>query len=122
MRNKSETADREPLFPSIYTPLQVSALVKTPDGFRVQSLVAHDLSDTTVPNAPLTALGLIAELRTELQRISEEHEKTKAALRTFMREYDDDTCIECGEDWPKCECPNGQWWRDAAALLGPVTG
>lgn len=40
----------------------------------------------------------------------------KQALKEARSELASDTCIDCGVEWPKCQCPNGEWWRDAGRL------
>ncbi|NBT36170.1 MAG: hypothetical protein EBT03_11680 [Betaproteobacteria bacterium] len=44
-------------------------------------------------------------------------ERLCEALDEARDELNGHTCIDCGIVWPRCECPNGQWWRDAGELL-----
>lgn len=43
------------------------------------------------------------------------------ALHEARNELADEQCSECGERWGLCECPNGEWWRNAGALLAGGT-
>lgn len=46
-----------------------------------------------------------------------ENEAMRSKIRQFVAEYRDDTCYECGEEWPACRCKNGSWWREAVQMI-----
>jgi hypothetical protein len=54
--------------------------------------------------------GQLHEAERAAERLCEALEEARGMLS-------DDTCIDCGTVWPRCECLNGRWWRDAGELL-----
>lgn len=82
----------------------------------VRSYVAKDPLNDTLKARALRLLGSEAPAPRAVP--NGEVEALRAALREARLELDENCCLDCGADWPYCDCPNGQWWRDAGKLLG----
>lgn len=44
------------------------------------------------------------------------------SLGDALEEMENDTCVECGQQWDECECPNGDWWRKARGAIAKAKG